>query len=238
MPKTLNLILLVIFFGRAGVSGQERNITGLVTAGEARQSGAIILNKNSTAHTLSNDIGEFLIRGKTGDILMITKDGYEKDTLPIAATPYLVIRLRKNPLMLKEVDINSTLLTPEKILTENKTAYKEIYRKGDKSNMVVITPLGVGVVIDKVWSAVSKEGADARRLQRTFNADYENSIIDKRFTKKLVTEITGYNGDRLFDFMSRYRPSYKMVKNATDYELIQYIKRCITANKIKTRVKK
>lgn len=215
----------------AGYMAASAQVKGLVIFDNLRQGNAVI--KNGNIQTLSNDLGEFYIPAKIGDTLISTKKGFLNDTLAVTDAPYIVIRLKKGALMLKEVDIHSTVLTPEKILTENKAAYKEIYRKGDKSNAIVITPLGVGVVIDKVWSAVSKEGADARRLQRTFIADYENSVIDKHFTKALVNKVTGYTGERLFNFMSKYRPEYKVVKNATDYELIQYIKKCLKGDKLK-----
>lgn len=216
---------------------QDKKVTGLVIYNNERQGSAIIKRWGTPIKTISNDLGEFSITAKNGDTLITTKEGYENDTLAITGAAYFVIRLKKNPLLLKEVTINSTVLSPEKKLAENRTAYKEIYRKGDKSNMIVITPLGVGVVIDKVWSAVSKEGHDARRLQHIFIADYENSIIDRRFSTALVSRITGYSGERLFNFMSKYRPAYQKAKNATDYEMILYIKKCITMDKTRSTSK-
>jgi hypothetical protein len=215
-------------------TAQVRQVKGMVTFDNNRQGNAVIKNRNIQA--LSNDLGEFSVQAKSGDTLITIKEGFLNDTLTITDVPYFIIRLRKSPLMLKEVDINGTLLTPEKKLAENKAAYKEIYRKGDKSNAIVITPLGVGVVIDKVWSAVSKEGHDARRLQRTFVADYQNSIVDRRFSKALVSQVTGYSGELLFNFMSKYRPDYDIVKNATDYEVIRYIKKCLKGRKPKAIV--
>lgn len=216
---------------------QDKKVIGLVIYNNERQGSAIIKRPGTSTQVISNDLGEFSITAKNGDTLITTKEGYENDTSAVTGAAYFVIRLKKKTLLLKEVIINSTALTPEKKLAENKTTYKEIYRKGDKKNMIVITPLGIGVVIDKVWSAVSKEGHDARRLQRTFVADYKNSIIDRRFSTALVSRVTGYSGERLFNFMSKYRPAYQMAKNATDYEMIQYIKKCITMDKTRSTSK-
>jgi hypothetical protein len=135
--------------------------------------------------------------------------------------------------MLKEVIVMDKALTPEKILKENKETYKEIYRKGDESHAVVITPLGVGVVIDKVWSAVSKEGKDARKMQRRLTTDYRSATVDRRFTKNLVTRVTGYKGIRLDDFMVKYRPTFEMVNKWNNYELVEYIKAKLAADKDK-----
>jgi len=225
-------MLILCLSGSLFAEAQEHLVKGLVVFDNTRQGNVAI--KNRHIQTSSTELGEFSISAQSGDTLITTKEGFLPDTLPITDASFFVIRLTKGPLILKEVAINSTLLTPEKILAENKTAYKEIYRKGDKSHAVVITPLGVGVVIDKVWSAVSKEGADARRLQRTFVADYQNSIIDKHFSKALVSRVTGYTGGRLFNFMSKYRPAYQTVKNFTEYEMVQYIKKCLKGGKPKT----
>ena len=225
-------MLILCLSGSLFAEEQKHVVKGLVVFDNTRQGNVAI--KNRHIQTSSTELGEFSISAQSGDTLITTKEGFLPDTLSITNASFFVIRLRKGPLILKEVAINSTLLTPEKILAENKTAYKEIYRKGDKSHAVVITPLGVGVVIDKVWSAVSKEGADARRLQRTFVADYQNSIIDKHFSKALVSRVTGYNGERLFNFMSKYRPGYQTVKNYTEYEMVQYIKKCLKGGKPKT----
>lgn len=228
------LWLLILFSALAALSkAQVVTISGLVTANDQRQNGAVIKNISIHTQTISNDIGEFNIRARTCDTIITSKSGYINDTLLVTPAPYYVIRFKRSPTMLKEVVINSTALTPEKTLEENKIAYKEIYRKGDKSHAVVITPLGVGVVIDKVWSAVSKEGKDARKMQRRLTTDYKSAVVDRRFTKTLVGRITGYEGIRLDDFMVKYRPTFEMINKWNSYELIGYIKTKLMADKDK-----
>ena len=224
----MNKIFIIVTFANLIICfnavGQANTISGLVTADGQRQGGAVIKNISTHAQTMSNDIGEFSIHAKAGDTIITSKPDYINDTLLVTLEPYCIIRIKKSPTMLKEVVINSTSLTPKKTLEENKAAYKEIYRKGDKSNMIVVTPLGVGVVVDKVWSAVSKEGKDARKMQRRLTTDYRSAIVDKRFTKTLVARATGYKGIRLDDFMVKYRPTFEMVNKWNNYELIEYIK--------------
>jgi hypothetical protein len=127
--------------------------------------------------------------------------------------------------MLKEVVINSTSITAEETYAENKKDYKEIYRIGDKSN--IIGPDN----IDKIWSAVSKEGNDARKLQRRLTTDYKSSLVNRRFTKTLVARITGYKDIVLDNFMIKYRPTFEMIPKATDYDLIRYIKKKLAEDK-------
>jgi hypothetical protein len=231
MPR---LWLFILFSALAVLSkAQVATITGLVTADNQRQNGAIVKNISTRAQAMSNDIGEFSIRATVGDTIVTLKPDYNNDTLLVASTPYYIICLKRSPTMLKEVIVMDKALTPEKILKENKETYKEIYRKGDESHAVVITPLGVGVVIDKVWSAVSKEGKDARKMQRRLTTDYRSATVDRRFTKNLVTRVTGYKGIRLDDFMVKYRPTFEMVNKWNNYELIEYIKAKLAADRDK-----
>jgi len=233
MNKIFIVITLVNLMIRVNAMAQASTISGLIAADNRRQNNALIKNLTRHTQTVSNDIGEFSIHANAGDTLITSKADYINDTLVITPAPYYVIRLKTSPTMLKEVVVNSTALTPEKTLEENKTAYKEIYHKGDKSHAVVITPLGVGVVIDKVWSALSKEGKDARRMQRRLNTDYKSAVVDRRFTKNLVMRVTGYKGMRLDDFMVKYRPAFEMVNKWNNYELIEYIKVKLATDKNK-----
>jgi hypothetical protein len=80
------------------------------------------------------------------------------------------------------------------------------------------------VNVDKVYNALSKEGKEARQLQRNLTNDYKNSIVDKRFNR-LAARITGYKGKQLTDFIADNRPSYEIVIQSSDYDIIRYIKR-------------
>jgi hypothetical protein len=225
MKKAVLFILAFNFFICFYVAAQVREISGLVTFNNMRQSGVAIKNISVHMQTISNDRGEFTIQANTGDTLISSDENYIKDTLQVTDQPFFIIQLKKNPLMLQEVSINSTPITAEKIYNENKKDYKEIYRIGDKSN--IIGPDN----IDKIWSIVSKEGNGARKLQHRLTTDYKSSVINHRFTKTLVARITGYKGNKLDDFIVKYRPSFEMAQKATDYELIEYIKKKLAENK-------
>jgi len=227
MKKIFSFTIALSFLVCWNVTGQVRRITGLVSINNERQSGAVIRNTSRRIQVTSNDIGEFSITAETGDTLITSKGDYMKDTLTVTNEPYFIILLKKSPTMLKEVTVNATALTPAKKLEENKKDYHEIYRIGDKSHMIV----GLGINVDKLWSAISREGNNARKLQRRFNTDYKSSIVDRRFNKALVGHITGYKGERLANFMDKCRPSFETVKKDTDYELIQYIKKKMAEDK-------
>jgi hypothetical protein len=227
MLKPLLIFLLVICTILS--HAQVREITGLVTCNNERQSGAIIKNINLRIQTISNERGEFAIKTKTSDTLITIKDGYFKDTLLIAEQQYLIIEMHKNPLVLKEVVINGTAITPASTYEANKKEYKKIYFLGDNSGIFFSGSL---VNIDKLNNALGKKGHEARRLQHTLTKDYKNSVVDKRFNL-LAARITGYKGKTLSDWIMENRPSYEMVIKATDYDLVQYIKGKLSGDKKK-----
>jgi hypothetical protein len=227
MLKPLLIFLLVIY---AILShAQVREITGLVTCDNERQSGAIIKNLSLHTQTISNERGEFAIKAKSGDTLITIKEDYIKDTLVVADQQDLIIQLHKPPLVLKEVLINGTAITPASTYEANKKEYKEIYFLGDNKGIFFSGSL---VNIDKLNNALGKKGHEARRLQHTLTKDYKNSIVDKRFNL-LAARITGYKGKILSDWIMENRPSYEMVIKATDYDLVQYIKGKLSGDKRK-----
>jgi hypothetical protein len=235
-PLLLFSLLLSVSFSDA----QLKKITGLVTFNNERMSGAIIKNLSAHIRTISNDRGEFGISAQTGDTLITIREGYIKDTLFVTNQPYLIVKLRKNPLLLKEVVINSTPISPESAYEANKKDYKDIYVKGDKSKIIlpgsIFIGMGIGVSlnINKLYNALSKQGKDARSLQHTLTKDYKNSIIDKRFNP-LAARITGYKDKLLSDFIQDNRPTYEIIKNATDYDITQYIKSKLAEEKISSK---
>lgn len=225
----LMAIILFCLITQAELAGaQSPNITGMVTGANERLSGTIIKDITKRRQITSDSRGMFSIAVEKGDTLVTMMLNYKTDTLVYNQQDYLIIQLKQISKMLKEVVVNDTLSNPLKVYDQNKKEYSDIYWKGDKSKMVSVsvgTIPGVGLNIDKLYNALSKQGHDARRLQRNFVQDYRTSIVDQRFNKTMVSKVTGYKGQKLDDFIVKYKPSYDYVIKSTDYDLVQYIKR-------------
>jgi hypothetical protein len=220
-------IIASLFFAIFLANAQQvKNVTGLVIYNGERLNSADVKNISLNRHAITDDKGQFIIVAKSGDTLITSKEYYTNDTLLVSGDQDVVIQLRKNPLQLKEVVINAKTITPASAFEANKKEYKDIYFKGDDSNIFGVeagTMPGLTVNIDKVYNALSKQGKDARRMQRTLIRDYKNNVVDKRFNP-LAAKVTGYKGKRLNDFIAGNRPSYEMVAKATDYDITEYIK--------------
>jgi hypothetical protein len=223
------LLLAVLVLSAFNVKAQSQKVSGMVTGNNERLSGAVVKNLTTHDEGNSDDRGMFSIRVSNGDTLLTSSVFYNTDTLVYHQQSYLIIQLKQPIRVLQEVVVKDTLLDPLERYNQNKKDYKDIFWKGDKSHMVTIPlvlgpQMGIAVNIDKLYSALSKQGKDARRLQRTLAQGYRNSVVDQHFNKGLVSRITGYKGKKLDDFIEKYRPSYEFVAKATTYEMIEYTK--------------
>jgi hypothetical protein len=227
--KRYFLIITLLF--TLSLHAQSQSISGIVSNSTERCGGAVIRNLGSSNQTTSNDLGMFTIRVKKGDTLLTSKLLCKTDTLVYEDQAYLSIELHSQKQILHEVTIRSTTLSPKDVYEQNKKEYKDIYWKGDYSQMfgvsVGMMP-GVALNIDKLYSLLSKQGKDARKMQHTLTRDYHDDLVDRHFTKTLVSNITGYDGPRLDTFMMKYRPTYEFITKATDFDVINYVKEKFT----------
>ncbi|QEM03121.1 hypothetical protein DIU31_006140 [Mucilaginibacter rubeus] len=208
-----------------------QGMSGSVSHNNSPLSGAIIRNTETNKIAISDIDGKFQITAFKGDTLVTSFVGYKSDTLILQNQTSLSVYLQPATQSLTEVVIKGNRLDPLVIFRKNQQDYKQIYRIGDNSRLFNVGGglgrVGVGISIDALYSTFSKEGKDARRLQRVLLNDYHNSVVDNRFTRSLVSKVTGYKGQQLEDFMMDNRPSYEFVQASTEYDIIAYIKRKI-----------
>ncbi|RYF26237.1 MAG: hypothetical protein EOO42_02005 [Flavobacteriales bacterium] len=225
-------LLIIILCANCYAFGQSRNVTGFVQVNDQRKTSAFIFNKTLGSRATSNIRGEFTISVTQGDTLITNLSGHRTDTLLYNNQPFVVIKLKPAVINLKEVKITAKKISPEEKYDQLRTEYKEIYRKGDTKNMVFISgfPPGVAISIDKIYNALSKEGKNARKLQKILTNDYKDNVVDQQFNENLVAKLTKLDGIKLQDFMLTNRPSYDFVANATELDLANYILAKVSQN--------
>lgn len=225
-------ILFHILFlcGAAQAFSQSRPIEGIVFDADSKQriSRVYIYNTRTNKGFYNNTKGEFKSTAAVGDVLVAAVPGYLVDTMLVKAQPTIIFYLKRNSILLDEVTIRDSSLSAEERRRRNQEEHKDAYRKGDTKDILQVGGAngqgGAGLGIDALWSLLSKEGKNARYLQKIIERDYRDQMIDYRFSARLVSSVTHLSGDKLRDFMEQYRPSYYMVLEANDYDLIEYIK--------------
>lgn len=184
----------------------------------------LITNNRTQQSVYNNTKGEFFISAEAGDLIICNLEGYKPYSLKIGTQTSLIIYLKRIAIPLPEVTFKDSVLTPKEKYEQTKKAFNKAVRLGNDKDILNIGQGGVGLGIDAIWSAFSKEGKNARKLMEMMQRDYENAVIDKIFNKEIVSRTTGLSGDQLFIFMLNFRPSYNFVIKANDYELVNYIK--------------
>jgi hypothetical protein len=221
-----NLLLLFLLFSSCLVIAQEHQIQGIVFDNVTKQrlNRVYIYNTRTNKGMYNNTKGEFTMNAIQGDTLIVAHPGYRIDTTTVQAPTTIIFYLTPTNIMLKEVVITDSIMSPDKMLEEVQKAYSNIYRKGDSKDIVSVGSGGAGLSVDALYSILSREGKNARHLQDIIERDYHDAIIDYRFTKNLVSSITNLSGEKLADFMRQYRPNYQFVLEANDYSFVESIR--------------
>ena len=206
---------------------QEGQIEGVVYDNDTRDRVARvnIINATTGKSFYNNLKGEFKIDAKTGDQLVFIRQEYWTDTILVKNNANLVVSLRRLAIPLRGVTIRDSLSNPLRRFAANKREFSKAYGP-DAYNDVLSTPSrgGAGLSIDAIYNSLSKSGRNAQHLQGVIQGDYQQNVIDYRFTRTYVGNITKLKNQELIDFMQKYRPSYYLVTTASEYEFITSIR--------------
>jgi len=225
--KISRLILLILLLTGGRALAQEKQLEGLIVDKDtkARIAGVSITNLSTQTLTFNNLKGEFKVAARPGDKLVFFKEYYFADTIQVKTMDNLIVYLPRNAIMLHEVMIRDSLHTPMQRLLATRREYSKAYGSSAYNNPFSTVPGGgAGINLDAIYNALSKSGRNAQHLQGLIQHDYEQNVIDYRFNRGYVANITKLKGDELTEFMTRYRPSYYTVNADTEYEFVAYIR--------------
>ncbi len=229
--KKIVYIFLLLSTQLCSVLAQDRQIQGIVFDKDSKQrlTRVYIFNTRTGEGFYNTTKGEFKTNARDGDILVAALQGYGVDTISINKENTVLFYLRRNSIQLQEVIVKDSLKTPNQQLQATKKEYNTAYTKGNAGNLLTTGGSngggGAGLSINALYSLLSKEGRNARLLQKIIERDYRDAMIEYRFTSTLVNRVTGLSGAKLTDFKQQYKPGYYFIIEANDYELIEYIQK-------------
>jgi hypothetical protein len=206
---------------------QEGQVEGVVYDNDTKDRIARtnIINTTTGKSFYNNLKGEFKVDAKPGDQLVFLRVDYKADTLTVKNTENLAVSMQRLAIPLKEVTIRDSLFTPYQKLQATHKAFSKAYGSSAYDGFLS-TPSGggAGLSIDALWNSLSREGRNAKHLQGLIQSDYQQNVIDYRFSRSYVGNITKLKDQELTDFMIRYRPGYYTVTTYSEYEFITYIR--------------
>jgi hypothetical protein len=241
MKLTITLILILLSFK---VFAQRLN--GVITD---KFTGLPIKNVNittATSTTFTSVTEKFsLLKVHVGDTIKFSYVGYKPYYLVLNKIypDTIQVYLEQNSILLKNVTINGINgYRIDSIRRRKEFASVFAYKSSGLKNIFipkspyVSVPYSYNTALNSTASIASinllsaigllnKNKAPASKLQKALLKDEDDDYIDHIFSKVRVSTITTLKGDCLSEFLSRYRPSIKELKNMTDYDLIFYIKK-------------
>src|SRR5690606_6920703 len=162
----------------------QQKIEGLVFDKDTKQriGRVLLINRSSGINVFNNSRGEFALSMEVGDQIIAQKEHYFSDTLTYTGERILIFNLKKTSIYIDPVTVVARK-TPEQILAERRRDYDKAYKLADPGSYISVGPTGAGLSIGAIYSLFSREAKNARRLTTYFQREYEENIVDIRFSK-------------------------------------------------------
>ncbi|HLQ99164.1 MAG TPA: hypothetical protein VK102_02220 [Sphingobacterium sp.] len=220
--KIINFLLFTVVPAAVLAQGQIEGIVFDKNTGQ-RVAEVRISNISTGQSVYNNARGEFNLDVNKGDIVLAEKKGFDKDSITVDGNKVLLLYLERSMRYIPEVTVTAKQ-SPETILEQAKKDYKKAYDLAEPGSAFSVGPTGAGLNLNTIYNLFSKEGKNAKRLTKTIEKEYQENVIDSKFTASLVRNTTGLRDSVLHRFMQRYRPSYYFIISTNEYQLVEYIK--------------
>jgi hypothetical protein len=179
-----------------------------------------IRNINTLKGMTTSEDGKFEILVKKGELVEFSKVGYQtlRIRIPNEKEPnYYHLIMSRAAILLREVDIKGKPIDFKKDSIKFRESYDLVLRKPKKDEINMQSmPLAM----------LSKKNRQEWAFQEMYTVWEQEKYIDFVFNDKLVQKITYLENEELILFLKKYRPSYAFLRSASEYEFLEYIKRC------------
>lgn len=230
--------LFVAFILSVGLAtslfAQTKPMQGIVIDKETKQRLAkvYIYNIRTGDGLYNNTKGEFSTYANPGDTLVAALTGYGVDTIVFKGQTAAYFQLKSLGIRLRDVVIQQKRLTPQQQYEKSVSEYRYQTMKGSSKDLLNLGTGGVGLGIDAIYNLLSRQGRNARHLQKILEKDYREDLIDYRFNASLVQQVLNIKETELTDFMQQYRPTYQFVLDADDYAFNVFIRNAYRSYRI------
>jgi len=215
------LFIIPLFIVCTASAQQPFTVTGIlykVNTSE-RIAQAVITDMKSNVVMMSDELGGFHIQVSKGDTLLVNKDGFTPQKTVITGTGDLLIYLTPGR-QLAEVTVKDKSTKQEQADVINDYRSKGLYFDGKPPAWSFINSPLTGL-----HELFSRDAANERHFIQYTKDESEQAAVDRRYTPKLVKQVTGLSDEDVAKFMAQYRPSYEDMKQWNDYDLIDHIKK-------------
>jgi len=177
------------------------------------------VSRKNIAMTMSDDLGDFNIQAEMGDTLVFKKIDYTVQTMVVQSRDNMSVYLQ--PIIhLNEVNIKDASKRQE--LNDVLDDYK---KKGQYSTLNPSVWSVMNSPLTGLYEMFGKGPEQAKKFRQFTREELEREAVSKRYTRKLVQQVTNMPESEVKDFMLAFTPSYEDIQSWNDYDIINYIKR-------------
>lgn len=178
-----------------------------------------VVNLRTYQRVKTSVYGVFYIEASIGDSLSISKTGYGPLKTILYTTEDILLEMQAG-------------LQIETVVVSRRTRQQEmddILRDYEKKGIYNGGKNKVGTYLNSpataLYNLFGREAKNMKRFEKFMNREMEEMTVDKIFSKSVVGQATGLEGEELQNFMDMYRPSYEQAQKWGQYDVLDYISR-------------
>lgn len=232
------LCSIFLFFILISATSAQKLITGVLrdsTTQEAVEF-AHVFKYNTTQATVTSLEGKFQFPVKEGDTLVFSSVGYQ--TIGWVVKPdwfgdtLVVVTIPRDTVYLQEVDVYDRLT--EQQFRQRFRSYEPQdtsfwYFGMDRPDMTVEDPMMSDKKLKKLAYVAShpitalydKQIKEVRKYNQIMENSHQSHVVNEKFNREWVGEVTGLEGDELTRFMDYCDYSQDYLERITEYNLYQ-----------------
>jgi hypothetical protein len=200
-------------------------VSGMVADADTRSGlpGVTIINKSTRSGTVTNESGRFSIDAMPGDSLEFSMLSFYRKELSVPTTSMFInVYLSKRIFGLQEVQIRAKDYHSDSLSIRQE--YGKYFNYHKPGAMDVLKTLPSNPITALTYLVPSKARKRKEHFQEQLVYWEKEKFIDYRYNAELVERMTKLNGNDLDTFMHRFRPGYQFIMDASEYDLLLYIK--------------
>lgn len=217
--------LFFFFFISLQVTVAQVRLSGMVADQETKTGLPFvsIVNKRTMTGTLSNESGRFYIEAIPGDTLEFSMLSYAPKLIiaPMLSSSQEVY-LQKRMFELQGVNVRGKNYHNDSLALRDE--YGRYFNYHKPGAMDVLKTLPANPITALTYLVPSKVRKRKEQFHEQLLYWEKEKFIDYRYSPELVGKMTKLQSPELDSFMYKYRPGYQFLNNASDYDLMLYIK--------------
>jgi len=218
-------IFLLLLAGLQPVLAQQVKLTGMVVDADTKNGlpAVTIINKRTQTGTISNETGRFFIEAMPGDTIEFSMLSYYKKNIVTPTEPTNInVYLPKRIFGLQQINVRGKNYHQDSLAIRDE--YGKYFNYKKPGALDVLKTLPANPVTALSYLVPSKTRKRKEQFHEQLLYWEKEKFIDYRYSPELVQKMTKLESPELDSFMLHYRPGYNFIQNATDYDLLLYIK--------------